>query len=268
MPSPSTKVAARLAGGIKQFQPVLTAAKARDINESETVTIVKDMLGDVFGFDKYADVTSEYAIRGTYVDLALKVDGKLHLLIEVKAIGQNLEDRHTKQAVDYGANQGIEWVVLTNGVQWQTYRITFGKPIQQELVMETDFLALSPRNSSHVDGLFPLTKEGIVKSALHAHHEQRQATNRFVLGAIIQSDTVLELVRREVRRLSPNVRIDVIGLRDLIAQEVLKRDVVEGDKAVEARAKVRRAAARRLRITSPTDAPQKAVPPEEDTPPA
>ena len=39
------------------------------------------------GFDKYSEITSEYVIRSTYVDLAIKLDGKLALLIEVKAIG-------------------------------------------------------------------------------------------------------------------------------------------------------------------------------------
>ena len=40
------------------FQPIIVAAKARDVGESDTVTIVKDMLADVFGYDKYAEVIS------------------------------------------------------------------------------------------------------------------------------------------------------------------------------------------------------------------
>ena len=72
------------------------------------------MLADVFGFDKYSEITSEYVIRSTYVDLAIKLDGKTQMLIEVKAIGLDLKDTYVKQAVDYAANQGIEWVVSTN----------------------------------------------------------------------------------------------------------------------------------------------------------
>ena len=65
MASIPKKVAERLVGGIKRFQPILSAARARDVGESDTVTIVKDMLADVFGYDKYSEVTSEFAIRGT-----------------------------------------------------------------------------------------------------------------------------------------------------------------------------------------------------------
>jgi hypothetical protein len=101
MPSIPKKVIERLTAGIKQFQPILVAARSRDVNEADTVTIVKDMLADIFGYDKYSEVTSEYAIRGNYCDLATKIDGRIATLIEVKAIGLELKDQHVKQAVDY-----------------------------------------------------------------------------------------------------------------------------------------------------------------------
>lgn len=110
------KVLERLIAGIKRYQPILAAAKARDVGEADTVTIIKDMLADIFGYDKYSEVTSEFAIRGTFCDLAIKLDGALQILIEVKAIGLELKEPHVKQAIDYAANQGIDWVLLTNGV--------------------------------------------------------------------------------------------------------------------------------------------------------
>lgn len=77
MASIPKKVNERLVAGIKKYQPILAAAKARDVGEADTVTIIKDMLSDIFGYDKYSDLTSEYAIRGTYCDLATKIDDVL-----------------------------------------------------------------------------------------------------------------------------------------------------------------------------------------------
>jgi predicted type IV restriction endonuclease len=111
MASAPKKVVERLVAGIKRFQPILSTARSRDVGESDTVTIVKDMLADVFGYDKYSEVTSEYSIRGTFCDLATKIDGTLQALIEVKAIGIELKDSHVKQVVDYAANQGVDWVI-------------------------------------------------------------------------------------------------------------------------------------------------------------
>ncbi|MEK7324108.1 MAG: type I restriction enzyme HsdR N-terminal domain-containing protein [Chloroflexota bacterium] len=241
------KVKDRLTASTKRFQPVVSSAQARDVNESDTVTIITDMLADVFGFDKYSEITSEFVIRGTFVDLAIKLDGTLQMLIEVKAIGLELKDSFVKQAVDYAANQGVEWVSLTNGAIWQVYKVSFGKPIGQELVLEIDFLNLNPKNSGHLENLYLLTKEGMGKSILGEYHAQRQALSRFFIGAIILSDPVLDVIRRELRRLSPDVKINTEQIKDVLVQEILKRDVVEGEKAEEARRKIARAASRVLR---------------------
>lgn len=247
MASVPKKVAERLVAGIKRYQPVLAAAKARDVGEADTVTIIKDMLADVFGYDKYSDVTSEHAIRGTYCDLAIKAEGQLQTLIEVKAIGLDLKDQHVKQAIDYAANQGVDWVLLTNGVVWRVYHLIFAKPIDQELVLEIDFCALSPRSENDVELLFLWCKEGWQRSVLGEYHIQKQALSRFFVGAMLQTQPVLDVIRRELRRVSPDVRIDAEQIREVLVSEVIKREVMEGDKADEARKKIVRAAKNALR---------------------
>lgn len=235
-----TKVQERLSASVKRFQPVLTSAKSRDVNESDTVTIIIDMLADVFGYDKYSEITSEYSIRGTFVDLAIKLDTKLQLLIEVKAIGLDLKEAYIKQAVDYAANEGIEWVVLTNGALWQIYKITYGQPVGSDLVLKIDFMGLSAKNTNDIENLFLLTREGLGKSVLGDYHTQRQALSRFFIGAITLSDPVLDVIRRELRKISPDVKIDNDQIKDVLVQEIVKREVMEGEKADEAQRKVAR----------------------------
>jgi hypothetical protein len=244
------KVVERLSANIRRYQPVLAAAKTRDVGESDTVTIVKDMLADVFGYDKYVEVTSEFAIRGTYCDLAIKLDGQLATLIEVKAIGLELKDAHVKQAVDYAANQGVDWVLLTNGTCWRVYHVLFTRPIEHELVLEIQFAELNYRSESDLERLFLWCKEGWQRSALGEFHTQKQALSRFFLGAMVLSDPVMDVVRRELRRVSPEVRIDVEQIRAVLVNEVLKREVVEGEKADEARRKIARSASKMLRATA------------------
>lgn len=247
MPQVPNKVAERLATGIKRFQPILASAKSRDVGESDTVIIITDMLSEVFGYDKYSEITSETSIRGTWCDLALKIDGTIEFLIEAKAIGLDLKDAHTKQAVDYSANQGTDWVMLTNAEIWRVYRVTFAKPIDSELVLEINFSQLNPKKSSDVEFLYHLTREGWMKSALGEFQAQKQALSRFFLGAMVMSPPVLEVIRRELRRLSPDVRIDIEQIKSALVQDVLKREVVEGDKAEEARKKISRVTSKLLR---------------------
>src|SRR5688572_13731540 len=247
MASIPKRVESRLIAGIKKFQPILAMAKSKDVNESDTVVILNDLLAEVFGYAKYFEITSEFAIRGTYCDLAIKLDNKVSVLIEAKAIGGELKDAHVKQAIDYAANQGVDWVVLTNAAHWRIYKVVFGKPIDQELVCEFDFLTLDPKDENHLQLLFLLTKEGWAKSSVTEYHEQKQALSRFFVGASILSEAVLGVIRRELKRVSPDVRIDVDQIRDVILAEVMKREVVEGDKFANAEKALARAAMKALR---------------------
>jgi len=254
------RVAERLAAGLKRYQPILENARSRDVNESDTSMIVSDMLADLFGFDKYNEITRELCIRGTYCDLAVRIDQKFQFLIEVKAIGVELKEAHAKQAVDYAANQGIEWVALTNAVNWKVFRVSFGKPIDKELVVDLNLPALSGKNEDDVAKLFLLSRESIVKSALEEYHDQKQATSKFVLAAAMLSDPVLEVIRRELRRMSPDLRVEIEDLRTVVSQDVLKRDVIEGEQAEQARKKLSRAASRMLRIRKQDEEAEAAKP--------
>ena len=242
-----SKIIDRIAAGVKRFQPILTAAKSRDVGESDTVTIIVDILAEVFGYDKYSEITSEYAIRGTYCDLAIKLEGALEMLIEVKAIGIDLKEPHVKQAIDYAANQGVEWVVLTNGLNWRVYKVIFGKPIGQELVLDIDFCSLSGKAAKDIDTLFLFCKEGWMKSVLGEYHTQKQALSRFFLGALVLSDPVLSVIRRELKRLSPDVRVETDEIKAVLMAEVLKREVLEGDSASDAKKKLARSAAKQMK---------------------
>jgi predicted type IV restriction endonuclease len=251
MASIPKRVSERLSKETRKFQKVLQSAKDRDINESDTVLIITDMLARVFGFDKYSEITSEFAIRSTYCDLAVKTDGNVKYLIEVKAIGLDLKDSHIRQAVGYGAQHGIQWVVLTNGVDWEIYRITFERPVGHELLCSYNFLDLNARKSEDQEILYLLCKEGLSKDVIEEYHEHLMSVNRFIISAILQSDTGLNMLRRELKRVSPGTKVDTDEINSILTADVLKRDVVEGEPMKEAHHRVKKASSRKLVKTKP-----------------
>jgi predicted type IV restriction endonuclease len=161
-----------------------------------------------------------------------------------------------KQAVDYAANQGVDWVVLTNGIRWRIYNVTYGKPIDQELVVEIDFCAINPKSQVDLESLYLFCKEGWVKSVLGDYQMQKQALSRFFLGALVLGEPVLDVIRRELRRVSPDVRIETDQIKAVLTNEVLKREVIDGEKADEARKKIARAASKSLRKSSKSEGDQ------------
>ena len=234
------RVSDRLIRSVSKFKPVLQLAKDRDVNESDTVSIIKDILSEIFGYDKYLDVTSEFAVRGTFCDLAIKVDNKVEFMIEVKAIGLELKEGHLRQAIEYGANKGVQWIILTNGMIWQIYKIRFEQPINYDLVCSVNFSEFDPKNEEHHEKLYIVCKEGLVKDAREEFHEKILTVNRFILGALILGDEVLGVIRRELRKLSDGVLVTPEEIMKVLTSEVLKRDVIEGDDAVKAQNRIRR----------------------------
>ena len=250
MASIPKRVVERYVKAVPKFQKILKVAQSRDVNEADTVSIAQDILAEVFGYDKYLEVTSEYAIRGTYCDLAIKIDGKVQYLIEVKAIGIPLKENHLRQAVEYGVNHDVQWVVLTNGIVWELYRIKYERPVGCDLVSSLDIFDLNPRKSEDRERLFLFSKTGVAKSAREDYYERVQSINRFVIGALVLSENVVGQIRRDVRKLSPGLKVDAKEVEDILRNEVLKRDIVDGEDASKARNRVRRLArnsARRAR---------------------
>jgi predicted type IV restriction endonuclease len=234
------KVTERFIKSIPRFKKVLKNAKDRDVNESDTVAVLGDIFGEVFGYDKYLEITREFAIRGTYCDIALKVEDKVQFLIEVKAIGIELKDSHVKQACDYGANHGVQWIVLTNGIEWKVYRIRFEQPIKPDLVYTFDFLALNPRDEKDQEFLFALAKEGLGKNEREGVYEKAQSVNRYVIGNLMLAEPVLTVVRRELRKLADGLKINAAEIKQIVKTEVMKREIVEGEEAKAAQACVKK----------------------------
>ncbi len=235
------KAKERILSGLKRYQPIVRKLRERDISEADTVTVIKDMLTDVFGYDKYAELTSEQQIRGTYCDLAIRVEGKIEYLAEVKSAGTNLNDNHIRQAVNYGANQGIEWIILSNAIEWKIYRIKFSQPIDYEEIFSFDMGSISSRSDDDIHKLFMLCRESISLAALSEFHRQAQIMNRYVMAEIVQSDAIVGAIRREFRRLFPGVKATNDDIKIMLTNDILKRDTIDGDPPKAARSTVKKA---------------------------
>jgi predicted type IV restriction endonuclease len=257
MGSISAKASARIVAGLKKYQPIITTQKSRDVNESDTVVVVADVLQDIFGYDKFKEITSEHSIRGTFCDLAIKLEDKLTFLVEVKAIGIELKDQHVKQAIDYAANEGCEWVVLTNSICWRVYKVLFAKPIDKEMVVELNMLELDTKSDDDIELIGLISREAWPKEKLDEYLEQKQAVSRFTIAAVLLSDAVLPIIRRELRRISPSVRIETDEIAETLQNDVIKREALEGDKAEAAAKLVSKAAKKALRESKADDTPSK-----------
>lgn len=165
-------------------------------------------------------------------------------LIECKAIGVDLKDNHLRQAIEYSTTKGIDWAILTNGTVWKVYKISFSKPVQAELLFEIDFLNCSHKDENTIEKLFLLSKEAIKKSFMEAFHEKSKAASKSRIAAAILTEPVLRAIWHALKSCPPDVKIDVKieieDIKDRVQNEVVKRDILEGDEFKEASKKLHR----------------------------
>jgi hypothetical protein len=219
--------------------------KIKDANESDTVTAITDIMQDIFGYDKYTEITSEYAIGGgdrTRCDLAI-IDAKrkVRFFIEAKGVSIALNESHIRQAVEYGAREGVSWVILTNAEFWQIYKIKLGQSLGRELIYEFNLLKINTKNDKEMEAVFVISKDGQENSVIDNFYAETQIKNRFVIGALLNNDEVYTVIRRNMRKLFDNIKISEEEIASILKNDIIKREIIESEEAIKARKDVEKA---------------------------
>lgn len=114
---------------LAQLAAQIEERKGSILTEEATKTaIVMPFLKEILGYDVFnpLEVTPEYTTdvgtkKGEKVDYAIFKDGDVQILIEVKAIGSDLNLNHAHQLVRYFHVSKARIGILTNGQHWHFY---------------------------------------------------------------------------------------------------------------------------------------------------
>jgi predicted type IV restriction endonuclease len=192
----------RVSTGLKKLIKPTLMLKDKDAAEADTRHLVTDILVDVLGYDKYENLTAEFAVKGDWADYGIRIDKQLQAFIEVKRITQKLSASHLKQVESYALKEGVQWAILTNAQVWQAYHVMPVKGQQSEvtLIFEVDILDENLKPSLKTDLMFLISKEGLSKGRLAEYLSAQNAISPKTLKPIFLSDDVLSAVRREIKR--------------------------------------------------------------------
>ena len=219
------KIQERLRVGLRCFKPLLKAAKERDASRAATLAL--DLLSDLFGFDRYSEVTSELDNREAVYDFAIHSGNSVAMLIRISPVCSAPDDRYLLATAQHALLHGVEWIVLTNGIGWQVHHVEDTGKTRPEtpIVLAFDLSHMQPGRDSHIETLFLLTREGHKSAGLNHFRLRLEVTNRHYLGAMMLSDPVVTAVRRELRKLNPGLQITPLEIRENLAKGVLRPDV-------------------------------------------
>lgn len=177
----------------------LTKKQNLELDESATRLMVNFFLTGVLGYTELDDIKTEYNIRGEYADYVIQLARKKHIVIEVKSIQLDLNDRHLRQSLSYAANEGIDWIMLFNGRQIRLYRVLFGKPISHHLVFEYDLADLTAMKPASED-IVHLLKKLVEKGELETYWKRFDALTPNSLIKTIYTADVIKAIRLKVKK--------------------------------------------------------------------
>lgn len=192
--SESTKLLAKL----KSYSKAYLVKKYETLDESATRIMINNFLTEVLGFEQLVDIRTEYAIKGTFADYVIQLNRKKHLVVEVKAIQIDLSENHLRQALGYATNEGIDWILLTNGKQFELYRVLFTKPIACKKLFTFD-LSKPEELKASVEYFNLITKKYIMNGSLNNFWAKFQSLEPISLAKYLYSPEVIKFLKKTLR---------------------------------------------------------------------
>ncbi|MFQ5869892.1 MAG: Eco57I restriction-modification methylase domain-containing protein, partial [Candidatus Zixiibacteriota bacterium] len=170
------------------------------VEENVKIKLTLPLL-QLLGYDPQKDMDFEHHVQNKRVDIALMFEDKPKLLVETKDLDENL-DKHVAKALDYAYTKGVEWLLLTNGVEIRLYKSFIeGVPPEDRKLFSTTLKEL-PKS-------FPSLAERISKENLKGAErisKDAEAVKENVTAKILIKD-LTECKDRLFRDLSDQFRI-------------------------------------------------------------
>jgi len=191
---------------LKDIQNKIARYQGKEMNEQNTKTALIHPILRALGWDvgDLEEVQQEYRRRprDKPVDYALLLLRTPRLFVEAKALGENLNDRRwANQIMGYATVAGVEWVVLTNGDEYQIYNACAAVPVEEKLFRT---VRITDNDSPVEETLGLLSKEQISENQIEvlwkAQFVDRQV--RSALDSLFAAEPDASLVRLVKKRVN------------------------------------------------------------------
>ncbi len=212
---------ARLHTAIRNYKKKYLDRNLTELDESGTRLMINSFLSDVLGYQPIEEIKTEYMIKGTYADYVIQLQGTRHFLVEVKALSFELSEKHLRQAINYGANEGIEWALLTNGKQFDFYKIIFNKPIEYRNIFSLDLSEVSSFHET-TDHLQFLHRESVSRKGLKLLWNRFEALFPENVAGMLYSREIQNTLRRLIKK-KYGEKCDLEDIEAAIAKIVLEK---------------------------------------------
>jgi hypothetical protein len=187
----------RIRERLKTMHKRLAELSENSGSEEQVRVFCIDVLRDVLGYDN-GNIDTEVCALGQRIDIALKDDDKIFLIVECKNTRSKLPSNVRDQAVMYSANKSAEWAVASNGAIWKLWRVIPRKGQDPIVVPVFDISLLDEDGISEADisNFYLLTKRALFNGeTMSEYHRQEAASDQRILRAM-RTERVIAAVKK------------------------------------------------------------------------
>lgn len=210
--------------GMRAYHQRLQQIAAQESSSEEEVRRwCIDVLRHVLGY-KDIEIDTEMRALNQRIDIALKREEKVFLVVECKNVRSKLPTSVRDQAVMYAVNKSADWAVVTSGQVWKLYRVFPMKGSDPHVVEVFDLALLDEDGVSEEDAekLYLLTSRALFSGdSEKMYHRIACLSAQRVLTAIT-SPLVLTAIRRSLTKSYKAETSKFVGLDDDLVVERLK----------------------------------------------
>jgi predicted type IV restriction endonuclease len=186
---------------LREYRKKYIKKENLDKNEEDTRLMIDELLTSVLGYTKLEDFTTEKMISGRYADYIIRLNKKIRFVIEAKSIQYDLNESHLRQARNYAAEEGVDWIILSNARQVELHRVVIGKTVSSQRVFSLDLANLSTIKTA-AKYLTYLTKKSVLKNEIDTYWKRFNALSDDNIRKGLGSDDVTSAMKRYIKRVS------------------------------------------------------------------
>lgn len=183
----------QISDGLKSFHKRLAEIVEQQNSSEEQIRVwCIDVLKRVLGYED-SHIDTEVYSSGQRIDIALKVDGKIFLVIECKKPKTKLTKAVCGQAVTYAVNKSAHWAVATNGEIWKLWRVLpqRGEDPLAVPVFDVALLDEDGVSESDVASFYLLTSRALFNGETDDEFHRQYATDGKKLLRAVMSERVV-----------------------------------------------------------------------------
>ncbi|NEZ61986.1 type IV restriction endonuclease [Leptolyngbyaceae cyanobacterium CCMR0082] len=187
--------------GFRQMHSRLASiSEAKKSSEEQVRIWVIDALTDVLGYDRDGEIDTEVRALGQRVDVVLKQDDHVFLVIECKNIRSKLGNKVVDQVAAYATSLSSKWAAITNGQIWKLYQVTPQKGKEPKVIEIFDIALLDEDGVSEVDAecLYLLTSKAVFGGDLEKKRHFISCTSKKRILKALASERVIKALRLEL----------------------------------------------------------------------